>query len=46
MVSVGVNFGASRTGSPSSPPDESVPSADRSGIIDLAEELLELKREA
>ena len=40
MVSAGVNFGVG----PSSPRDESVPQADRTGI-DLADELQELKRE-
>src|ERR1700736_6188165 len=40
MVSAGVNFGVG----PSSPRDESVRLADRTGV-DLAEELLELKRE-
>jgi quinolinate synthase len=40
MVSAGVNFGVGL----SSPPDESVPLADRTGI-DLAQELQDLKRE-
>src|ERR1700694_4721440 len=46
MVGAGVNFSVrpTRTVGSSSPPDESVRLADRTGI-DLAEELLELKRE-
>src|SRR5260370_20813057 len=44
MVAPGVSFGSSRTGTLSSPPDESVRLADRSGS-DLAQELRELARE-